>query len=299
MDLDIKADTQTEEAVRRRSADWWSFITKLFQRKIVIFGAVIIFFLIVTAIFAPQIAPHDPYEQNLKETLQQPSWHHLAGTDQYGRDTFSRIIYGTRISLLVGITSVFIAAGIGMLIGLIAGFFGGWANMIIMRFVDGLMTIPMIIFAIAIAAALGGGIRNVIIGIGISLVPVYCRTMCGLVLSVKQMDYIMAERALGATNIRIIFSHILRNTFPPFIVLITLQFGLAILGEAGLSFLGLGISPPGAAWGSMVYDGYRFLMTNPILSVAPGICIMLVVIAFNLLGDGLRDALDPRLRGTI
>jgi peptide/nickel transport system permease protein len=299
MSFDIKASTQPEEVVKWRSAGWWSFIARLFQRKIVVFGAVIIFLVIVTAIFSPQIAPYDPYEQNLRENLQQPSWQHLVGTDQFGRDTFSRIIYGTRISLLVGITSVIIAAGIGMLIGLIAGFFGGWANMIIMRFIDGLMTIPMIIFAIAIAAALGGGIRNVIIGIGISLVPVYCRTMCGLVLSVKQADYIMAERALGAKNSRIIFSHILRNTFPPFIVLITLQFGLAILGEAGLSFLGLGISPPGAAWGSMVYDGYRYLMTNPMLSVAPGICIIIVVMAFNLLGDGLRDALDPRLRGTL
>jgi peptide/nickel transport system permease protein len=291
--------SRTDKGIKSRLKGWSGFAVRLFQRKVVVFGAVIIVLLIVTAIFAPQIAPYDPYEQNLKESLQQPSWQHLVGTDQFGRDTFSRVIYATRISLLVGIVSVCIAAGIGILMGLAAGFFGGWINAIIMRFTDGLMTIPMIIFAMTISAALGGGIRNVIIGLGIALVPTYCRTMCGMVLSVKQTDYIVAEHSIGSSNFRIIFLHILPNTFPPFMVLITLQFGLAILGEAGLSFLGLGISPPGAAWGSMVNDGYRHLTTNPALSLVPGFCIMVVVVAFNLLGDGLRDALDPRLRGTL
>jgi peptide/nickel transport system permease protein len=287
------------ELVKQHLEGWRGFVTRLFRRKVVIFGAVVISLLVITAIFAPQIAPYDPYEQNLSAALQQPSWQHLTGTDQFGRDTFSRVVYATRVSLLVGITSVCIAAGIGMLMGLMAGFFGGWVNAIIMRFTDGLMTIPMIIFAITISAVLGGGIKNVIIGLGIALVPTYCRTMCAMVLSVKQIDFVMAEQSLGASKTRIIFAHILPNTFPPFMVLITLQFGLAILGEAGLSFLGLGISPPGAAWGSMVNDGYQYLMHNPLLSVVPGVCIMIVVVAFNLLGDGLRDALDPRLRGTI
>jgi peptide/nickel transport system permease protein len=291
---------QTETATRQRRLEGWRhFIMVLFQRKVVIFGAVVILLLIITAIFAPLIAPYDPYEQNLQETLQQPSWGHILGTDALGRDTLSRIIYSSRISLLVGIVSVGIAAGVGILLGLIAGFFGRWLNMIIMRFVDALMSIPPIILALAIATALGGGINNVIIGIGVSLVPVYCRTMCGLVLSIKQTDYIMAGRLIGASNLRIMFSDILPNSLPPFLVLITLQLGLAILAEAGLSFLGLGITPPGAAWGSMIASGYTYLLSRPILSLAPGICIIITVLAFNLLGDGVRDALDPRLRGTI
>jgi ABC-type dipeptide/oligopeptide/nickel transport system permease subunit len=271
----------------------------LFQRKVVIFSAVVILLLIITAIFAPLIAPYDPYEQNLQETLQQPSWRHILGTDALGRDTLSRIIYSSRISLLVGIVSVGIAAGVGILLGLIAGFFGRWLNMIIMRFVDALMSIPPIILALAIATALGGGINNVIMGIGIALIPVYCRTMCGLVLSIKQTDYVMAGRLIGSSNLRIMFREILPNSLPPFLVLITLQLGLAILAEAGLSFLGLGIRPPGAAWGSMIASGYRYLLSSPILSLAPGVCIIITVLAFNLLGDGVRDALDPRLRGTM
>jgi len=291
---------QTETAIRQRRLEGWRhFIMVLFQRKVVIFGAVVILLLIITAIFAPLIAPYDPYEQNLNEYLQQPSWGHILGTDELGRDTLSRIIYSSRISLLVGIVSVGIAAGAGILLGLIAGFFGGWLNVIIMRFIDALMAIPPIILALAIATALGGGINNIIIGIGVALVPVYCRTMCGLVLSIKQTDYIMAGRLIGAGNLRIMFRHILLNSFPPFLVLITLQLGFAILAEAGLSFLGLGVTPPGAAWGSMIARGYGYLLSRPILSLAPGVCIIIVVLAFNLLGDGFRDAIDPRLRGTI
>ena len=297
---DTEMTAQTEVATRQRRLEGWRhFLMVLFQRKVVIFGAVVILLLIITAIFAPLIAPYDPYEQNLQESLQQPSWGHILGTDALGRDTLSRIIYSSRISLLVGIVSVGIAAGFGILLGLIAGFFGRWLNMIIMRFVDALMSIPPIILALAIATALGGGINNVIIGIGVALVPVYCRTMCGLVLSIKQTDYTMAGRLIGASNLRIMFRVILPNSLPPFLVLITLQLGLAILAEAGLSFLGLGITPPGAAWGSMIASGYGYLLNRPILSLAPGVCIIITVLAFNLLGDGIRDALDPRLRGTI
>jgi peptide/nickel transport system permease protein len=297
---DTEMTAQTEVATRQRRLEGWRhFLMVLFQRKVVIFGAVVILLLIITAIFAPLIAPYDPYEQNLHETLQQPSWRHILGTDQLGRDTLSRIIYSTRISLLVGIVSVVIAAGVGILLGLIAGFFGRWLNVVIMRFIDALMSIPPLILALAIATALGGGINNVIIGIGVALVPVYCRTMCGLVLSIKQTDYTMAGRLIGASNLRIMFRVILPNSLPPFLVLITLQLGLAILAEAGLSFLGLGITPPGAAWGSMIASGYGYLLNRPILSLAPGVCIIITVLAFNLLGDGIRDALDPRLRGTI
>lgn len=279
--------------------EWRRFWRVFLSRKVVIFGAAIIFVLVVTAIFAPFIAPYDPYAQNLSESLQGPSRSHLLGTDPLGRDELSRIVYGTRISLLVGLVSVGVAAVIGMFLGLIAGFFGGFINTVIMRFIDALMAIPPIMLALAIAAALGGGLSNVIISLGISLIPTQARLMRGQVLTVKQADYVTAGEVIGASNMRIMFSHIFPNCLSPLIVLITLNLGVAILAEAALSFLGIGIRPPGAAWGSMVNDGYRYLLSNPILSFAPGFAIMLVVLAFNFVGDGLRDALDPRLRGTL
>ena len=221
------------------------------------------------------------------------------GTDPLGRDELSRIIYGTRTSLLVGIISVGVAAFFGMMLGLIAGYLGGITNTLIMRFIDALMAIPPIMLALAIGVALGGGLSNVMISLGISLIPTYARLMCGQVLTVKQADYVTAAEVIGGSNLRIMLVHIFPNCLSPLIVLITLNLGFAILSEAALSFLGLGIRPPGAAWGSMVNDGYRYLLTNPILSFAPGLCVMLVVLAFNIVGDGLRDALDPRLRGTL
>jgi ABC-type dipeptide/oligopeptide/nickel transport system permease subunit len=271
----------------------------MFSRWVVIFGTIIILIVIVTAVFGPIFAPHDPIEINLSMTLQKPSHEYPLGTDALGRDVLSRIIYGARVALWVGIIATSIASVIGMLMGLIAGYFGGWINNVIMRTIDTLMAIPPIILALSIAAVLGGGLRNVMISVGISMVPTYCRLMCSQVLSIKENDYVLAAIVSGANHVHIMFSHLLLNSFPPLLVLITLNMGIAILAEAALSFLGIGISPPAAAWGAMVYDGYRYLLTNPILSIAPGIAVMLVVLSFNLVGDGLRDALDPRLRGII
>ena len=211
----------------------------------------------------------------------------------------SRLIYGTRTSLMVGVVAVGVAAVIGVTLGLVSGYFGGWADNIIMRFIDALMAIPGLVLALVFAAMLGGGLKNIMIAVGISLVPTYCRLMRGQVFSVKNADFILAAHSLGAKDIRIMLRHILPNCLPPLIVLVTLQLGMAILTEAGLSYIGIGISPPGAAWGSMVSEGYKFLLMNPVLSFAPGLSIMLVVLAFNLVGDGLRDALDPRLRGIL
>jgi ABC-type dipeptide/oligopeptide/nickel transport system permease subunit len=200
---------------------------------------------------------------------------------------------------MVGVVSIFIAAAIGMTMGLFAGYFGGITNAIIMRFIDSLMAFPMLLMALVIAALLGGGLMNVMIALGISLTSVYARLMCGQVISIKENEYILAARAIGAKNLNIMLRHILPNCFPPLIVLVTMQMGFAILAEATLSFLGMGIDPPGAAWGAMVNDGYQYLLKIPILCFAPSIAIMLVVFAFNMVGDGLRDALDPRLRGAL
>ena len=270
-----------------------------FGRKLSLIGFVIIVILVFVAVFAPFIAPYDPYEMNPDGALLQPGKDHWLGTDTLGRDTMSRIIYGSRTSLMVGIVAIAIASTIGMSLGMIAGYLGGAAYLIIMRFVDALMSFPMILLALVVGALLGSGLTNVMIALGVGMTSSYARLMCSQVLTVKENDYILAAHAIGATNQRIMFRHLLPNCFPPLIVLVTLQLGVAILAEAALSFLGLGIEPPGAAWGSMVNEGYKHLLRNPALSFAPGIAIMVVVFAFNMAGDGLRDALDPRLRGTL
>jgi peptide/nickel transport system permease protein len=271
----------------------------MFGRKIVIIGAVIALVFIFISIFGPFISPRDPYKQTLGSALQQPSSEYLLGTDAFGRDTLSRLIYGARISLMVGVVAVTIAGIIGIVLGLIAGYFGGWVDQVIMRVIDALMALPPIALMLAIAAALGGGLFNVMISLGISMIPTYCRLMYGQVRTLRENDYIIAARTIGASQTRIMLRHLLPNAFPPLLVLITLNMGTAILMEATLSFIGIGISPPTAAWGSMINDGYRYLITNPVLSIAPGVAISLVVLSFNLVGDGLRDALDPRLRGTL
>ncbi|MCK4863193.1 MAG: ABC transporter permease [Dehalococcoidales bacterium] len=290
--------TSINEALPRVS-EWKRFQRVFFQRKLVLFGLIILALLVIAAIFAPLLAPYDPHQINMKESLQQPSWDHFLGTDLQGRDTLSRLIYGSRTALMVGFGSVLFAGVIGITLGLVAGYFGGVTNMIIMRIMDALMGFPMILLALVISAVLGSGIHNVIIALSVATLPGYARVMHGLTLTLRENDYILAERAMGASDIRTMFRHILPNGLPPMIVLITLQLGALILAEAGLSFLGFGIRPPDAAWGAMVADGRRYLLLYPLLSLAPGIAIMLVVFAFNLVGDGLRDALDPRLRGLL
>jgi peptide/nickel transport system permease protein/oligopeptide transport system permease protein len=274
-------------------------IRVMFGRWVVVFGTVIILGLIAAALLAPWIAPYNPIKTNMIKTLQQPSGDYLLGTDRLGRDVLSRIIYGSRVSLWVGVVAVSIACVIGISMGLVAGYFSGWINNIIMRLTDTLMALPPIVLSIAIAGLLGGGLRNVTISIGVSMVPTYCRLMCGQVLSIKENDFILAAVANGASSPRIMLFHLLPNAFPTILVLITLNMGITILAEASLSFLGIGITPPEPAWGAMVSDGYRYLLTNPVLSIAPGIAVMLVVLSFNMIGDGLRDALDPKLRGTL
>lgn len=275
------------------------FIRVFFGRKLVIIGTVIILLLILAAIFAPLLAPYDPYQVNTDASLLNASGAHLLGTDSIGRDTLSRLIYGTRTSLLVGLISVSIAGVLGITLGLLAGYAGGITYTLIMRAMDTLMSLPVILLAVVITAALGGGIYNLMIALGISISPIYARVMCAECLSIKQNEYILAARSIGVKPINIMFRHILLNGFAPILVMITMQLGFAILAESSLSFLGLGVTPPQAAWGAMVSAGYPYLKSNPLLSFAPGVAIILVVFAFNMIGDGLRDTLDPRLRGNL
>ena len=297
--VDVLKESMGIDAAPPKVSEWRRFLRVVFSRRIVIFGILILLMLGFTAIFAPWLAPYDPYKQDLRNILKHPSKAHLLGTDAIGRDTLSRVIYGSRTALVVGFVSMSISASIGITLGLIAGYFGGIVNVIIMRLTDIIMPFPMIVFALLIASLLGGGIHNVILALGIATVPGYIRVMCGMTLSIRENEYILAERTMGASHIRIMLRHILPNAFAPIIVVITLQLGFLILSEAMLSFLGIGIEPPGAAWGAMVNEGYRYLVKNPVLSFAPGAAIMLVVFAFNMVGDALRDALDPRLKGTL
>ena len=269
-----------------------------FGRRLALIGFIIILLLIISAIFAPWLAPYNPDKMNMRNKLLPPSSAHLLGTDSLGRDTLSRIIYGARTSLQVAIGAIAISTILGQSLGLIAAYYGGIVHNIIMRCIDTLMAIPMLLNALIIATVLGGGLKNVIIALGVGMISGQCRMMCGVALSVKQNDYVLAGRSIGVSNIRMMASEIFPNAFPPLLVMITMAFGTTILAEAGLSFLGLGVNPPTAAWGSMINDGYKYLLFNPILSFAPGIAIMLVVFGFNMMGDGLRDAIDPRLRGS-
>jgi peptide/nickel transport system permease protein len=279
--------------------EWKRIIRVFYRRKLALIGLVIILLLIAMAIFAPLLAPYDPYETEITNKLAPPSSVHWLGTDSVGRDTLSRIIYASRTSLLVGIGAVGMSSVIGQLLGLIAAYYGGWIFNIIMRFIDALMSVPMLILALVIASVLGGGLRNVIIALGIGGISGHCRMMCAQVMTVKENDYVLAGQTIGVSDIRMMFRHLFPNAFPPLLVMMTIGLGATILAEAGLSFLGVGISPPEAAWGSMINDGYRYLLTNPLLSFAPGVALMLVVFGFNMMGDGLRDALDPRLRGAV
>jgi peptide/nickel transport system permease protein len=282
-----------------RVSEFRRFIRVFVNRKIVVIGLVIIVMFILTAIFAPLIAPYNPNEQNIRNGLQQPSRDHLLGTDALGRDIASRVIHGSRTSLLIGVIVVGFSAVFGMALGLIAGYFGRWIYSVIMRVIDALMAFPMLVLALLIASMLGPGLNNIIVALSVGLIPIYARLMCGQVISVREHDYIIAEVALGSGDWRVMLRHIVPNCLPPLIVLITMMLGSIILAEAGLSFLGIGISASIPTWGSMVNDGRTYLLELPLLSFAPGVAIMLVVFGFNMVGDGLRDALDPRLRGLI
>ncbi|MBM7600579.1 peptide/nickel transport system permease protein [Virgibacillus halotolerans] len=287
-------DQQQREIKPRRM--WVDSLLRIIKSKTSFVGLCIILILIITAILAPVIAPYSPTDQSIIDRYQSPSGTHWLGTDELGRDIFSRIIYGTRISIQIGLITVGISMVIGVLLGGIAGYFGKWADQIIMRLIDILMAFPSILLAIALVAVLGPSLQNAMIAVGIVGIPQFARIVRSAVLSVKETEYIEAARAIGAKHKRIFLQHVLPNSLAPIIVQATLGIGTAILDAAGLSFLGLGAQPPTPEWGAMLSDGRSALQTAPWVVAFPGIAIFLVVLGFNLFGDGLRDALDPRLK---
>jgi len=273
-------------------------LKKLLRRGNAIAGLIVAIILIVMAVFAPYLTPYDPVKQDLRQTLRSPSSAHLFGTDRYGRDVLTRVAYGSRISLTVGVASVIIGLLGGGLLGVVSGFFGSWMDLIIQRFVDVLMSFPSLIFALLISAIMGGGVLSLIIAIGVYNITRFARLFRALVLQVKKETFTEAARALGATRFRIILYHILPNIVMPVFILATLRLASAILLEASLSYLGLGVSPPTATWGAIVADGKAFLIMAPWISLSSGFVIMFTVLGISLLGDGLRDAFDPHLKGT-
>jgi len=271
-------------------------VSQLKKNKGAMTGGVIILIFIFSAIFAPFLAPYDPLDSNLEETLQSYNYKHWLGTDEQGRDILSRIIYGGRMSLAIGVIAVVIANALGVLLGLISGFMGGKVDNIIMRFMDILLAFPGMLLALAIVSALGPGIINLMIAIGVYSVPTFARVVRGSVLAVKEMEFVDAARAIGQNDVLIALSHILPNCIGPVLVLSTLRIATAILTGAGLSFLGLGPQPPTPEWGSMLSSGRTYLRIAPWVATFPGLAIMFVVLGFNIFGDGLRDAMDPRLK---
>ncbi|KJS84361.1 MAG: peptide ABC transporter permease [Peptococcaceae bacterium BICA1-8] len=286
----------TDEKLEIAGGLWQDTFKRLKKNKIAVFGAIIIGILFFCAIFAPFLAPHDPENGLLKDRQQPPSEKYLLGTDSQGRDVLSRIIHGAGISVQIGVISVGIALLIGTTLGVLSGYYGRWIDVGIMRLVDIMLAFPTILLALAIVTVLGPSLKNAMIAVGIVNIPRFARIVRASVLSVKETEYVEASKAIGCTDMQIIFRHVLPNCLAPIIVQATLTIGTAILEAAGLSFLGLGAQPPMPEWGAMLADSRGYLRQAPWSVMYPGLAIMLTVLGFNLLGDGLRDALDPRLK---
>ncbi|HIQ05669.1 MAG TPA: ABC transporter permease [Anaerolineae bacterium] len=292
----LAADIPDEFAPRRSRGlfvDAWHRLLSSWNGRV---GLLVVLFTVIVGVGAPIVDPYDPtIDSNLAESRHPPSLQHPFGTDRLGRDVLRRIVHGTRISLTIGVLVVFASGAIGTILGLVAGYFGGMADTIIMRLMDVLLAFPAILLAIAIVAVRGPGLTNTMIAVSVVGVPGYSRVVRSMVLSIRERDYIEAARMVGVSDLRIMFRHILPNSLSPIIVQATLGVGGAILFAAALGFLGLGAQPPSPEWGAMIGDGIPFLRQSPHMVFFPGIAIMLTVLGFNLLGDGLRDALDPQM----
>lgn len=274
----------------------WRTLRRAARARLAPFGAAVLLLAITVALLAPVVAPYNPLKQNLNNTLARPDWTHLMGTDNVGRDVFSRMIFGTRVSLVAGFGSVVIAVLVGGLLGLLAGYAGGRVDNLVMRVMDAVLSFPPLVLALALGAVLGAGLTGVVIALGVVYTPTFARLMRGQVLSITAREYVDAARALGAPGWRIAWSHVLPNATAPIVVQASLSVAFAILAEASLSFLGLGIQPPAASWGSMINAGRGYLQQAPWIVFGPGAALFITVVGLNFVGDAIRDALDPRLR---
>ncbi|MBM3478437.1 MAG: ABC transporter permease [Alphaproteobacteria bacterium] len=290
------ATATTATAAARIDSPGRRALRKLLRRKAAVFGLCVVALFVLVALLAPWIAPNDPVKTSWTAIRKAPSALHWFGTDENGRDILSRIIHGASASLRAGVISVSIAVALGVPIGLLAGYRGGWIDAIISRVTDAMLACPFLILAIAMAAFLGPSLRNAMIAIGISATPIFVRLARGATMATMVEDYVEAARAVGNPRWRIALRHVLPNIVPPVLVQATLAIAMAIIAEASLSFLGLGQQPPAPSWGSMLNAAQRFLGQAPWMAIFPGLSIFVVVLAFNLLGDGLRDALDPKGR---
>ncbi|WP_275579439.1 nickel transporter permease [Halanaerobacter jeridensis] len=280
----------------KESSLWKEAWKRLLKNRIAMLGLAIISILLVVAIFAPVLAPYDPLKTNVIQRLKAPSFSHWLGTDDLGRDILSRIIYGSRISIQVGVISVSLALVLGVTLGVLAGYYGGWIDSLVMRLIDIMLAFPSILLAIVIMAILGPQLSNAMIAIGFVNLPRFARIVRSSVLSVKEEEYVSAAQSLGSSDFRIITKHILPNCLAPLTVQSTLSIATAILEAAGLSFLGLGAQPPTPEWGAMLSSGRSAIQVAPWVVAFPGLAIMITVLGFNLFGDGLRDALDPKMK---
>jgi peptide/nickel transport system permease protein len=295
--LGVPVEVAPAAPIQRQALSPWTAARRRFVRsRTGLAGALVLIVVIAAAVFAPQIAPYNPTRQDFRVEHEPPSLTHLMGTDEFGRDVLSRVIYGAQASLQAGAVAASIALIIGLALGMLAAYYGGATDNVIMRVMDVLLAFPYILLAIAVVAILGPGLRNAMIAIGIVYIPYYARVVRGAVLSVRARDYVEAARALGARDGRVMVQHVLPNTLAPVIVQTTLNVGAAIIDTAGLSFLGLGTQPPTPDWGNMLSAGRSYVIDSPWIATFPGLAILVTVLAFNLMGDALRDAFDPRLR---
>jgi peptide/nickel transport system permease protein len=288
------AEAGIDSGMRTRGEALGRFRRRLFANPLVFVSFLVLLAFILIAAFAPYVAPSDPIRGDLRLRLVPPSAEHLLGTDHQGRDMLSRVIAGSRVALLVGFVAVGIGLVVGGVLGIVAGYFGGWLDVVIMRAMDIILAFPWLLLVIAVVSILGPSLTNAMFAIGITFIPQYARLLRSVVLTTREQDFVQAARALGAGTPRILALHVAPFTVAQTIVLTTISLGKAILAEAGLSFLGLGVQPPTPSWGTMIAVGQDYLMTHPYLSIVPGLTVMIVVIALNLFGDGLRDALDPK-----
>jgi peptide/nickel transport system permease protein len=294
--LQLTAAAPPVSGTGRESALAWR---RLRRSSNLVVGALILALVVVFALFAPRLAPYDPIDQAFTSQLRPPSLAHLFGTDEFGRDIFSRVVFGARIALNVGVLADLIATGLGVLLGVAGGYFGGRTDALVTRLIDVMLAFPYLLLAMIVVAILGPGLTNAMVAIAVVYTPQFARVVRGVVLSVREQEFVESARAMGAGTGRILGRSILPNIVSPIIVMATLTVGFMIVETAGLSFLGLGASPPTPEWGSMLATGRSFMLTAPWITTFPGVAILVTVVAFNLVGDGLRDLLDPRLRGRI